>query len=194
MQTGAIISEGLALTGAGGAFDLNLGGNDVNTFAAATGTLRFRDDNGFNVGTVPTLNGPVTGIAASGDVELTAASGSVTQDSDAPLQVGGILNLIGGTFNFGNVSNQIGTLSANGVSLSFRDDDGFSVVGITMTDTACLLSDGSVTQSAAIVADHWAWAAPARSISATRATMSTPWRRVGRRWCLAMPTASPSAR
>jgi filamentous hemagglutinin family protein len=152
-QTAPIVASGLALTGAGGAFDLSLAGNDVTTFAAATGTLRFSDDNGFNVGTVTTLNGPVTGVTASGDVELTAASGTVTQDSDAPLQVGGILNLIGGTFSFGNANNQVGVLSANGVSLSFRDDSGFSVAGITMTDTACLLSDGSVTQTAAIIAD-----------------------------------------
>lgn len=152
-QTGAIVSDGLALAGVGGAFDLSHSGNDVTTFAATTDTVRFRDDNGFNVGTVTTLNTPVTGITSGGNAELTAANGSVTQDGDAPLHVAGTLNLVGGSFAFGAVNNSANVLSANGVNMSFRDDDGFSVGDITMTNTARLLSDGDVTQSAAIIAD-----------------------------------------
>ena len=122
------------------------------TLAADTGTLRWRDDNGFNIGSVTTLNATVNGVT-SRSADLSASNGAMTQDSDAALQVAGTLNLSGGLFELGGVNNNVNSLTANGVSLSLRDDDGFNVAGISMTNTACLFSNGNVTQSAAIVAN-----------------------------------------
>ena len=153
-QTMPIVAPGLALGGANGAFDLNSSGNDVTTFAANAGTIQFRDDNGFNIGAVSTMNSAVIGVTTLGDATFSAANGLVTQDGNAPLLVNGgtgNLNLSGGTFRLGTANNDIGVLQANGVGLLFRDDNGFGVDGITMSDTACLLSDGNVTQTAAAI-------------------------------------------
>jgi hypothetical protein len=156
-QTAAIITPQLALTGNGGAFNLGLPSNEVATLAANTASLQFNDDNGFNIGTANTLNGAVTGLTTSGNAALSAANGVVTQDGDAPVQIGtgtGALTLTGGTFQFAGVNNNVGTLEASGLALNFRDDDGFNIDALKITGTVCLLSDGNVTQSAAgIIAD-----------------------------------------
>jgi trimeric autotransporter adhesin len=156
-QTAPIIAPQIALTGNGSAFSLGLPGNDVVTLATNTGSLKFSDDNGFNIGTANTLNGAVIGLTTSENAALSAANGVVSQDGSAPIQIGagtGSLNLTGGTFQLAGINNNVGALTASGIALNFRDDDGFNVDGINITGTACLLSDGNVTQSAAgIIAD-----------------------------------------
>ena len=149
-QTAPIIAPQLALTGNAGVFNLGLPSNDVATLAANTASMQFNDDNGVNIGTVTTLNGAVSGLTTSGNAALSAANGIVTQDGNAPIQVV-TLNLVGGTFDLATANNDIGVLQASGVGLLLRDDNGFNVDGITMSGTACLLSDGNVTQSAAAI-------------------------------------------
>ena len=81
--TGAILTNGLLLTG-NGTFDLNNSNNAVGTIAAnINGSLSYTDANTLTIGTVGGVNG-VTDTAATGVVSLTS-NGSILDPTAASI-------------------------------------------------------------------------------------------------------------
>ncbi len=149
-QSAPINVVGLQLTGAGGIFNLGSQNNNITTLAANTGTVRFRDDNGFAIGTVSGTNGLTVSTLAR-----LQSNASITQ-SQAITAPSLLLTGVGGVFTLNTVNNSISTLSGTADQLSFRDDDGFNIGNVdgavvTISGTMRLQSSGTVTQSQIII-------------------------------------------
>ena len=151
-QTDVISVPNLTLTsnaGGGSAdFTLNTQANTITTLDANNAfldTVDFRDDDGFDV----------AGINSFGGATLTS-DGTVTQSaaiSGSTLTLGSNGNAGTAIFTLDTQANTVGTLFAGVTSkntVSFRDDGGFNVGGISATTAATLSSDGTVTQSVVI--------------------------------------------
>jgi filamentous hemagglutinin family protein len=173
--TGAITAANLLLLGTGD-FDLRDAGvnNDVDVLAAnitggASRGVQFRDDDGFDIGTVSAVTGINLGGAAANRLVSLQSDGVVTQSQAI---VGGELVLRGsGDFCLLNAGNNVLTVAgdisgAAGTRMGFRDDTGFAVgtvdgvAGLTVAGTAGgdnniieLVSNGTVTQSGAMNAE-----------------------------------------
>ncbi len=149
-QSQAITASGLELLGTGGVFNLNSVNNAITTLAGNTGTVKFRDNTGFDIGSVNTV-----GLTTSGNTTLDTTA-TVTQ-SQAITAPGLELLGTGGTFNLNSVNNAITTLAGNTGTVKFRDNTGFDVgsvntVGLTTSGNTTLDTTATVTQSQAITA------------------------------------------
>src|SRR5207248_2646596 len=126
-------------------YTLDTQNNAITTLAGSTGTVSFRDDTGFTIGTVNTI-----GLTTSGATTLQTLA---TVDETAPLAATTLtLKGAGATYSLGTQNNNVTTLNANTdqvATLSFRDDNGFDVSGINSAGDVTLSSTGTVTQSAA---------------------------------------------
>ncbi len=145
-ESGAIITAGLQLLGAGGSYTLNTQSNAITTLAGSTGTVLFQDNGGFDVGTVSTV-----GLTATVGATLTSTS-TVTQSQIITTPT---LTLTGvaGVFTLGTLNNAVTTLDANNTALTsvtFRDDTGFDIAGANVTSNLTVTSAGAVSQSAII--------------------------------------------
>ncbi len=152
-QSAAVGAAGLELLGAGGNYALNTQNNAVATLAANTGAVRFRDNTGFDIGTV----NATVGVTSSGNTTLDTAGGVVTQ-SQVITASGLELLGAGGAFNLGTLNNAITTLAGNTNAVAFKDNSGFAIGtvnatnGLTTTSNASLNTIGTVTQTQAISA------------------------------------------
>jgi filamentous hemagglutinin family protein len=150
-QSQAIAAAGLELLGAGGTYQLNTQNNAISTLAGNTGTVKFRDNSGFDIGTVNTI-----GLTTGGNATLDT-TGNVTQ-SQAVTAAGLELLGTGGTYNLASVNNAITTLAVNSGTVKIKDNTGFSIgtvnstVGATASGYIALNSTGTVTQSQKIMA------------------------------------------
>ena len=153
-QTQAINATGLYLAGAAGVYTLTNSSNAITTLAAnvTTGTVNFREDSGYDIGTVNS----VSGITAT-NAYLVSAAGTVTQ-SQALTVTSLLVGAAAGsaTFTLNNTSNAITTLaSAGATTVNFTENSGYaigtvnSVAGLTSTN-AYLSTTGTVTQSQAL--------------------------------------------
>jgi len=144
----------LALRGAGGTFQLDSANNAIGTLAAQTGSLAFKDNSGFNIGSV----GATAGITVTGYLSLESTA-TVTQ-TEAITANGLELTGNGGRYEFNLVDNAITTLAGNTGTVLFHDNTGFAIgtvdtsAGLTATNTVSLSSAASVSQSAAITAPN----------------------------------------
>lgn len=152
----AITATNLMLAGGTGrVFDLTDAGNDFGTVAADASTVRLRDDSGFAIGTVETMNG----LTASTLAHLTSNGGTITQ-SQAITAPALALSGTGGSFALGDANNAVTTLASNSGALDFRDDTGFdigtadSVVGVNSNGEDVAFTTGALTQSNALQADR----------------------------------------
>ena len=153
-QTQAIVITGLELLGSG-PFTLTNASNDISTLAASTsGSISYRDTNGFAIGTVNST----TGINTGGNNLSLQSGGAVTQ-SQSILASG--LELLGtGPYTLTNASNDIATLAASTTgTISYRDASGFAIGTVNATNgvstggnNLTLRSGGAVTQTQAITA------------------------------------------
>ncbi len=153
-QTQAIVVTGLELLGSG-PFTLTNASNDISTLAASTsGSISYRDSNGFAVGTVNST----TGINTGGN-NLSLQSGAAVTQSQSILASG--LELLGtGPYTLTNASNDIATLAASTTgTISYRDASGFAIGTVNATNgvstggnNLTLRSGGAVTQTQAITA------------------------------------------
>src|SRR5207237_191284 len=111
-----IQATGLELLGVGGTYTLDTQNNAITTLAGSTGTVSFRDDTGFTIGTVNTI-----GLTTSGATTLQTLA---TVDETAPLAATTLtLKGAGATYSLGTQNNNVTTLNANTdqvATLSFR--------------------------------------------------------------------------
>ncbi len=154
-QVGVITTNNLNLSGT--RFILNNPNNSTNTLTSqTTGNLTFRDQNGFNIA--------ATGISSGGTVTLTAG--------DTVAQAGVIttnnLNLFGTRFILNNPSNSTNTLIGQTTgNLTFRDQNGFNISGISSGGTVALTAGDTVTQTGVITANNL-------NLSGTRFILNNP--------------------
>ena len=151
-QTAALSAPGLELRGEGGVFTLTNSANAVGTLAGDTGTVSFREDGDYVIGTVNTIEG----FAATGTISLTS-TGTVSQT--AALSASGLELLgAGGVFTLTNSANAVGTLAGDTGTVSFREDGDYVIgtvnttEGLASTGTVSLTSTGTVSQTAALSA------------------------------------------
>ena len=148
--SGIINATALALNGAGGSFNLNESGNDVQTLALDTQAARFADGNGFAIGSVTTAaDGTTTaGATVTSDLGL-SSNGSVTQTAaiTAPSLA---LNGSGGQFNLDHAGNDVNSLAANTADVFFRDTNGFAVSSVATSADALTTNGLTVTNSAGL--------------------------------------------
>ncbi|WP_426113163.1 filamentous hemagglutinin N-terminal domain-containing protein, partial [Massilia sp. PWRC2] len=146
----ALTAPRLELSGVGGNYTLEHGGNAVGTLAGNTGSVRLLDNAGLNIGTVDS-----NGLRTSGTLTL-SSSGAVTQSS--PLHAAGLELLgTGGNFTLADHANSVTTVAGNTGNVSFAAGAGFVIgtvntVGLHTSAKLVLGTDASVTQSAAISA------------------------------------------
>ncbi len=152
-QTARIVAGGLELLGAGTSYTLT-GDNSVGTIAANTGSLAFRNTQGFGISTV----GATAGVTTSGSVSLAADTGGVWQGdpiSAASLELKGTdahYSLVG--------ANGVDVLTVNAAELAFRNIRGFIIgtagttSGLSTPGATLSLSvdSGTVSQTAGITA------------------------------------------
>jgi hypothetical protein len=149
-QSQALGAGGLELVGAGGTYNLDTQNNAVTTLAASTGTLKFRDNTGFDFGTV----NATVGVTASGNTTLDS-TGTVTQSQK--ISASGLELLgAGGTFNLINGTNNVATIAANTGAVTYVDMDDLASgsVGATSGVTAAglaSLSSGAVLYGAGVI-------------------------------------------
>ena len=149
-----ITAAGLELLGAG-PFTLTDAGNDIGILAASTtGTISYRDTNGFSIGTVNTT----VGISTGGN-SLTLRAGAAVTQAQAISASG--LELLGSvSYTLTNSANDITTLAANTTgTISYRDASGFAIGTVNSTtgvstggNNLTLEAAGAVTQSQSITA------------------------------------------
>jgi filamentous hemagglutinin family protein len=149
-QSQALTTTSLMLSGASATFTLPSTLNRTATFAANVGTLDFGEFNGFDIGTVNSVNG----LTAT-NAYLAIGSGTTTQSQ--AITATNLLLQNAGTYTLTNTSNAITTLAASGTStINFLENSGFdigtvnSVNGLTATNVY-LSSTGTVTQSQGII-------------------------------------------
>ncbi|SHE66176.1 filamentous hemagglutinin family N-terminal domain-containing protein [Marinomonas polaris DSM 16579] len=131
--------QALSLFGVNGAYTLNNTGNEIASLAANTGSLSVTNNHNFSLGSIIT----------TGDVEL-SSTGEVTQTGAI---IGDqALNLLGtGTYTLNNTGNEIASLAANTGTLSVTNNHDFTLGSIVTTGDVTLSSDGTVTQTGAII-------------------------------------------
>lgn len=139
-QSQAIIASGLELLGSG-PYTLTNSSNDIATLAAnTTGTISYRDANGFSIGTVNATNG-----VSTGGNNLTLRSGGAVTQTQAITASG--LELLGtGSYTLTTATNNVTTLAAsvNG-SVVYTDADSLAVGtvgGTTGINTAAVTATG----------------------------------------------------
>jgi hypothetical protein len=141
-QNGAINADTLSLQGAGGTFNLSSQNNSVAFLTGSTGTVNFQDNGGFEI----------SGFITSGNTTLTSVGGTVSQNAAINADTLSLQGA-GGTFNLGSQNNAITTLTGSTGTVSFRDDAGFDIAGLTTSGNTTLSTLGTVTQSDALNAD-----------------------------------------
>lgn len=152
-QSAALNAAGLELLGTGGSYVLYSQNNAVTTLAANTGLVQFRDDAGFNIGTVNST----PGLTVSSFAAL-ETGGTVTQNQKITASQLELLG-VGGVYNLNTQNNVVTTLAGNTGSVAFKANGGFDIgfiyptIGLTTTGTTTLDSTGIVTQSQAISAN-----------------------------------------
>ncbi|MDO8953770.1 MAG: hypothetical protein Q7V63_02875 [Gammaproteobacteria bacterium] len=140
---GAVVAGGLRLLGAG-SYDLTTSvNNDITTLAGnVTGNVKYKDSNGFAIGTVTTL-----GLTSGANITLDTVSASAVTQSQAITASG--LELLGaGSYDLQNTGNNIVTLAANLTTattgtLTYTDSNDLTV-GIVNT-TGVTTNGGVIT-------------------------------------------------
>ncbi|MFZ4859328.1 MAG: filamentous hemagglutinin N-terminal domain-containing protein [Desulfuromonadaceae bacterium] len=145
-QAAAITAGGLELLGAGGTFTLDTVSNDVGQLAGNTGTVRFRNDNGFAIGTINSA-----GLTTSGTLVLDS-TGTVSQSANISA-AGLALKGAGGTFTLTRDTNSIATLAADTGSIDLHNNRALTIgtvnpTGVTTTGNFTLKNNGAITQDA----------------------------------------------
>ena len=153
-QSVRIIAANLELSGAGGVFTLTDANNDIDTLAAATGTVTLTDVDGVAIGTA----GGTNGVTTSGATTLTAGA-NVTQGGAANQLVSAttlsVTTTGTGTITLANSSNAVTNLSLTTANqnASFRDSNGFVLAATSLgAGTLTLEAGGAVTQTGALTA------------------------------------------
>lgn len=137
-QSGAIAASGLALTGASGAYVLGHADNTVNTLAASTSSIDYKQSGALAVGTVEGVAGvTTTGVAR---IETTGAASNLTLNNavsssasgDAVVLKAGSSNAagVGGGGQLVNNVGAGGIVASSGRYLVYSGDPGATVEGV----------------------------------------------------------------
>ena len=86
---GTINADGLGLTVVGDVFLNNIANNTNNLAADVVGTLNYSDTDGFTIASLECDGIVISGITTTVDLNVITSDGSVFQDDDAPLTIGG---------------------------------------------------------------------------------------------------------
>lgn len=138
IQSGAIAASGLALTGASGAYVLGHADNTVNTLAASTSSIDYKQSGALAVGTVEGVAGvTTTGVAR---IETTGAASNLTLNNavsssasgDAVVLKAGSSNAagVGGGGQLVNNVGAGGIVASSGRYLVYSGDPGATVEGV----------------------------------------------------------------
>lgn len=137
-QSGAVVANGLALTGSDGAYTLRHSGNAVTTLAASTGSVDYRQAGSLSVGTVGVAGVTTTGSAR---IETTGTSANLTLNNavtssatgDAVVLKAGSANAAG-VATGGQLVNNVGASgiqASNGRYLVYSGDPASTLEGVS---------------------------------------------------------------
>jgi len=137
-QSGAVVANGLALTGSGGAYTLRHSGNTVSTLAANTGSVDYSQAGALTVGTVGVAGVTTTGSAK---IETTGTSANLTLNNavassasgDAVVLKAGSSNAAG-VATGGQLVNNVGASgiqASNGRYLVYSGDPASTLEGVS---------------------------------------------------------------
>ena len=157
-QSAAITADGLRLLGTGASYTLTNTGNDVNTLAADTGAVSYRNTGILTIGTVGSTVGvdtnnndfnltTGTAIAGTGNVDISnkidAGTGNVVFNAGGPVTqnpatavtritaAGLVLKGSSASYELKNTSNTVTTLAADAGEVLYFDSGALSIGSVT---------------------------------------------------------------